>query len=101
MLPPHRRMKELDTVQMNDMLKGGIGPSQFYASMTNQAGGYERNKYHCPLVVFSGVNNHNNNVILVGAIVANEKEETCVWVLEQFLEAMLGKSPICYEKVLV
>jgi hypothetical protein len=175
MLPAHRRMKESDTVQMNDMLKGGIGPSQFYASMANQAGGYEKigfrrkdiynqigkqrrlkhcdgknalhylrglasddsmmfyrhtvdgegrlehlfwcdgisqmdyqvygdvlafdatygkNKYHCPLVVFSGVNNHNNNVIFAGAIVANEKEETYVWVLEQFLEAMLGKSPV-------
>jgi hypothetical protein len=42
MLPAHRRMKESDTVQMNDMLKGGIGPSQFYASMANQAGGYEK-----------------------------------------------------------
>lgn len=45
-------------------------------------------------MVFSGINNHNHNVIFAGAIVANEKEETYVWVLEQFLEAMSGKSPI-------
>ena len=175
MLAAHRKMKESDIMQVNDMLKVGIGPSRFYSSLANQSGGYEKigfrkkdiynqigkqrllkrcdgknalqylhglasndsmmfyrhtidgegrlehlfwcdgisqleynvygdvlafdatygtNKYHCPLVVFSGVNNHNHNVIFAGAIVANEKEETYVWVLEQFLEAMSGKSPI-------
>ncbi|XP_058753695.1 protein FAR1-RELATED SEQUENCE 5-like [Vicia villosa] len=175
MLASHRKMEDSDIMQMNDMLKVGIRPSQFYGSCANQSGGYEKigfrrkdiynqigkqrllqrcdgknalhylhglasddpmmfyrhtvdgegrlehlfwcdgisqmnfkvfgnvlafdatygtNKYHCPLVVFSGVNNHNHNIIFGGAIVANEKEETYVWVLEQILEAMSGKSPI-------
>ncbi|XP_058776060.1 protein FAR1-RELATED SEQUENCE 5-like [Vicia villosa] len=55
---------------------------------------YGTNKYRYPLVMFYGVNNHNHNIIFGGAIVANEKEETYVWVLEQILEAMSGKSPI-------
>lgn len=55
---------------------------------------YGKNKYHYPLVVFSGVNNHNKSVIFGSAIVANETEETYIWVLQHFLEAMSGKSPI-------
>ncbi|GAU19941.1 hypothetical protein TSUD_95450 [Trifolium subterraneum] len=54
---------------------------------------YGKNKYHCPLVVFAGVNNHNSTIIFAGAIVWDEKEETYVWVLEQFLEAMSGTPP--------
>lgn len=52
---------------------------------------YGKNKYQCPLVVFSGVNNHNKSIIFGGAIVANETEDTYVWVLQQFLEAKFGK----------
>lgn len=54
---------------------------------------YGKNKYHCPVVVFSGVNNHNNSIIFAAAIVGNETEETYVRVLQQFLEAMSEKSP--------
>ncbi|XP_039684068.1 protein FAR1-RELATED SEQUENCE 5 [Medicago truncatula] len=42
MLAAHRKMKESDIMQMNDMLKVGIGPSQFYSSLANQSGGYEK-----------------------------------------------------------
>ncbi|XP_058741737.1 protein FAR1-RELATED SEQUENCE 5-like [Vicia villosa] len=175
MLASHQKMEDSDIMQMNDMLKVGIRPSQFYGSYANQSRGsgkigfhrkdiynqigkqrllqrcegknvlhylhglasddpmmfyrhtvdgedrldnlfrfdgisqmnfkvfgdvlafdatYGTNKYRCPLVVFFGVNNHNHNIIFGGAIVANEKEETYVWVLEQILEAMSGKSPI-------
>ncbi|XP_057451919.1 protein FAR1-RELATED SEQUENCE 5-like [Lotus japonicus] len=55
---------------------------------------YRRNKYFCPLVVFCGVNHHNRTIIFGAAIVSNEKEETYVWVLNQFLDAMKGKMPL-------
>ncbi|GAU35619.1 hypothetical protein TSUD_30360 [Trifolium subterraneum] len=53
---------------------------------------YKRNKYMCPLVIFSGVNNHNKTIVLCAAIVCDETERTYVWLLEQFFEAMGGKS---------
>jgi hypothetical protein len=55
---------------------------------------YKKNRYLCPLVVFSGVNHHNQSIVFAAAIVANETEETYVWLLEQFLVAMAGKSPV-------
>lgn len=55
---------------------------------------YKKNKYLCPLVVFSRVNHHNHSIVFGSAIVGNETEEAYVWVLEQFLAAMAGKSPI-------
>lgn len=55
---------------------------------------YKKNRYLCPVVVFSGVNNHNQTTVFATAIVANEIEETYVWLLETFLEAMKGKMPV-------
>ncbi|KAJ1443658.1 MULE transposase domain [Sesbania bispinosa] len=49
---------------------------------------YGKNKYFMPLVVFCGVNNHNRSTIFAAAIIANETEETYVWILEQFSKAM-------------
>lgn len=54
---------------------------------------YRKNKYMCPLVVFCGINHHNQSIVFASAIVGNETEQTYVWVLEQFLEAMGGRSP--------
>ncbi|KAJ1411473.1 MULE transposase domain [Sesbania bispinosa] len=54
---------------------------------------YGKNKYRLPLVVFSGVNHHNRTTIFASAIVANETEETYIWLLRLFLEAMKGKMP--------
>ncbi|KAJ1408298.1 Zinc finger, PMZ-type [Sesbania bispinosa] len=54
---------------------------------------YGKNKYFMPLVVFSGVNNHNRSTIFAAAIIANETEETYVWLLEQFSRCMKGKLP--------
>jgi hypothetical protein len=46
-------------------------------------------------VVFSGVNNHHNQtIILATAIVSNEVKGTYVWLLEQLKAAMKGKTPI-------
>ncbi|KAG4936598.1 hypothetical protein JHK85_051517 [Glycine max] len=54
---------------------------------------YKKNKYLCPFVVFSSVNHHNQTIVFAAAIVTDETEETYVWLLEQFLEAMKGKAP--------
>ncbi|XP_057420178.1 protein FAR1-RELATED SEQUENCE 5-like isoform X1 [Lotus japonicus] len=54
---------------------------------------YSKNKYLLPVVIFSGVNNHNRTTIFATAVVANETEETYVWLLEHFLRAMDGKHP--------
>ncbi|KAG4949956.1 hypothetical protein JHK86_043195 [Glycine max] len=54
---------------------------------------YKKNKYLCPFVVFSGVNHHNQTIVYGTAIMTDETEETYVWFLEQFLEAMKGKTP--------
>lgn len=55
---------------------------------------YKKNKYLCPVVVFSGVNHHNQSIVFPAAIVIKETNETYAWLLERFLEAMGGKSPI-------
>ncbi|XP_057418072.1 protein FAR1-RELATED SEQUENCE 5-like [Lotus japonicus] len=54
---------------------------------------YGKNKYQYPFVIFSGLNNHNQTTVFACAIIANESEETYVWLLERFLEAMRGKFP--------
>jgi hypothetical protein len=55
---------------------------------------YRKIKYNTPLVIFSGVNHHNQSVIFGSAIVGDETEDTYVWLLQQFLEAMGGKAPV-------
>nr|UYU25453.1 hypothetical protein [Cyamopsis tetragonoloba] len=55
---------------------------------------YGKNKYSLPLVVYSGVNHHNQSVIFASALIANETEETYIWLLEQFLVVMKGKQPL-------
>ncbi|XP_016198884.1 protein FAR1-RELATED SEQUENCE 5-like [Arachis ipaensis] len=56
---------------------------------------YRKNKYMCPLVMFSGVNHHNQTIVFASALVANENEATYTWLLEQLLDAMKGKKPRC------
>ena len=53
---------------------------------------YKKNKYECPLVVFSYVN-HRNQIIMFGAgFISDETDGTYMWLLEQFLTSMKGKS---------
>ncbi|KAF1885823.1 hypothetical protein Lal_00042696 [Lupinus albus] len=56
---------------------------------------YGRNKYKFLVVIFSGVNHHKQTTIFDVGIVSNETEETYVWLLGNFLEAMNGKHPKC------
>jgi len=52
---------------------------------------YRKIRYNTPLVIFSRANHHNQSVIFDNAIVS---EETYVWLLQHFLEAMDGKAPV-------
>ncbi|RYR66669.1 hypothetical protein Ahy_A03g012722 isoform C [Arachis hypogaea] len=54
---------------------------------------YNKNKYRCPFVVFTGVNHHNQTIVFAACIVTDETDETYIWVLQQFLEAMDGRVP--------
>ncbi|RYR50293.1 protein FAR1-RELATED SEQUENCE 5-like [Arachis hypogaea] len=54
---------------------------------------YGRNKYKCPLEIFSGVDHHMRTVVFGCAILSNESEGSYVWLLRSFLEAMKGKQP--------
>ncbi|KAJ1388901.1 Zinc finger, CCHC-type superfamily [Sesbania bispinosa] len=174
MLPTHRKLSEVDILEMNNMRNAGITTPQIYGSFASQSGGYNnvgfrkrdlyneigrqrmlqlsdakgaikhlrereqnegsmfwrhttdsegrlqrlfwcdgqcqvdyklfgdvlafdatyrKNKYHFPLVVFSGINHHNQSTIFASCLVADETEETYVWVLEQLMVAMKGKMP--------
>ncbi|RYQ92281.1 hypothetical protein Ahy_B09g098466 [Arachis hypogaea] len=55
---------------------------------------YGRNKYNLPVVVFSGVNHHNQTCVFATVMVSCESQESYIWVLQQFLNCMQGKSPI-------
>ncbi|XP_072060439.1 protein FAR1-RELATED SEQUENCE 5-like [Arachis hypogaea] len=54
---------------------------------------YGRNKYNLPVVVFSGVNHHNQTCVFGAAMVSCESQESYIWVLRQFMECMQGKAP--------
>ncbi|KAF1867712.1 hypothetical protein Lal_00050145 [Lupinus albus] len=56
---------------------------------------YGRNKYKFSVVIFSGMNHHKQTTVFAAGIVSNETEETYVWLLGNFLEAMNGKHPKC------
>ncbi|XP_015969098.1 protein FAR-RED ELONGATED HYPOCOTYL 3-like [Arachis duranensis] len=45
---------------------------------------YGRNKYKCPLVIFSGVDHHMRMVVFGCTILSNESEESYVWLLRSF-----------------
>ena len=53
----------------------------------------KKDKHLCLFVIFSSVNHHNHTIVFTAVVVANETENTYVWLLEQFLEAMNGKAP--------
>ncbi|XP_015949600.1 uncharacterized protein LOC107474487 [Arachis duranensis] len=54
---------------------------------------YGQNKYKCPLVIFSRVDHHMRTVVFDYAILNNESEDSYVWLLMPFLEAMKEKLP--------
>ncbi|XP_016200038.1 protein FAR1-RELATED SEQUENCE 5-like isoform X3 [Arachis ipaensis] len=55
---------------------------------------YKRNKYMCPLVVFSGINHHNQTIIFAAALICDEEKDTYRWLLQQLKAAMNGKEHV-------
>ncbi|XP_016206834.1 protein FAR1-RELATED SEQUENCE 5-like [Arachis ipaensis] len=43
---------------------------------------YRKNKYMYPLVVFSGINHHNQTIMFAAVLVANENDQTYTWLLQ-------------------
>ncbi|RYR76143.1 hypothetical protein Ahy_A01g000739 [Arachis hypogaea] len=49
---------------------------------------YKKNKYSCPLVIFSGVNHHNQTIVFATAFIVDETTNTYIWLLRQLMFAM-------------
>ncbi|CAJ2645475.1 unnamed protein product [Trifolium pratense] len=54
---------------------------------------YLTNKYKMPFVPFTGVNHHQQSILFGCALLWDETEESFVWLLSTWLEAMDGVSP--------
>ncbi|KAE8696319.1 hypothetical protein F3Y22_tig00110676pilonHSYRG00406 [Hibiscus syriacus] len=55
---------------------------------------YKDNLYGRPIMPIVGVNHHHNTIMFATAIIADETSQSFEWVLQNFLEAMMNKSPI-------
>ncbi|KAE8659294.1 hypothetical protein F3Y22_tig00116964pilonHSYRG00565 [Hibiscus syriacus] len=55
---------------------------------------YKYNLYGRPIMAIVGVNHHHNTIVFATAIIADETSQSFEWVLHNFLEAMMNKSPI-------
>ncbi|KAE8662878.1 hypothetical protein F3Y22_tig00113124pilonHSYRG00283 [Hibiscus syriacus] len=55
---------------------------------------YKNNLYGRPIMPIVGVNHHHNTIVFATAIIADETSQSFEWVLQNFLEAMMNKSPI-------
>ncbi|RYQ92687.1 protein FAR1-RELATED SEQUENCE 5-like [Arachis ipaensis] len=54
---------------------------------------YKMNKYSCPLVIFSGVNHHNQTIVFATALIVDKTTDTYIWLLRQLMFAMKCKTP--------
>ncbi|RYR24695.1 hypothetical protein Ahy_B02g058208 [Arachis hypogaea] len=54
---------------------------------------YKKNKYSCPLVIFSGINHHNQTIIFAAALIVDKTTDTYILLLRQLMFAMKGKTP--------
>ncbi|XP_057740250.1 protein FAR1-RELATED SEQUENCE 5-like [Arachis stenosperma] len=53
---------------------------------------YKKNKYSCPLVIFSGVNHHNQTIVFAAMLIMDETTDTYIWLLHQLMFTMKGKT---------
>ncbi|XP_044407797.1 protein FAR1-RELATED SEQUENCE 5 [Triticum aestivum] len=56
---------------------------------------YKTNKYHMPLGVFVGTNNHLQTTFFGFALIRDEDAESFRWLFKTFLRCMRGKAPTC------
>ncbi|KAE8658136.1 hypothetical protein F3Y22_tig00116974pilonHSYRG00016 [Hibiscus syriacus] len=54
---------------------------------------YKDNLYGRPIMPIVGVNHHHNTIVFATVIIADETFQSFEWVLQNFLEAMMNKSP--------
>ncbi|KAJ1378279.1 MULE transposase domain [Sesbania bispinosa] len=115
MLPGHRKMSESDITEMNSLLKAGIGPAHIYGHFALQHGGYDKIGFRlkdiynqierqrreqtsdamAAMEYLRGLSCDDNMIstIFAAAIVANEVEETYIWLLQQLARVMNDKEP--------
>ncbi|KAE8705603.1 hypothetical protein F3Y22_tig00110419pilonHSYRG00012 [Hibiscus syriacus] len=55
---------------------------------------YKDNLYGRPIMPIVGVNHHYNTIVFATAIIDDETSQSFEWVIQNFLEAMMNKSPI-------
>ncbi|KAE8672616.1 hypothetical protein F3Y22_tig00111837pilonHSYRG00747 [Hibiscus syriacus] len=55
---------------------------------------YKDNLYGRPIMPIVGVNHHHNTIVFATVIITDETSQSFEWVLQNFLEAMMNKSPI-------
>ncbi|XP_073363262.1 protein FAR1-RELATED SEQUENCE 3-like [Aegilops tauschii subsp. strangulata] len=56
---------------------------------------YKTNKYHMPLGVFVGTNNHLHTTFFGFALIRDEDADSFRWLFKTFLRCMRGKDPTC------
>ena len=56
---------------------------------------YKTNKYHMPLGVFVGTNNHLQTTFFGFALIRDEDADSFKWLFKTFLRCMRGKAPTC------
>lgn len=55
---------------------------------------YRTNRYSMPFVPITGVNHHYQSILFGFALIRDEKEDSYIWVLKNWLEAIGNKPPI-------
>ncbi|KAJ4982340.1 hypothetical protein NE237_033177 [Protea cynaroides] len=55
---------------------------------------YVKDKYNFPFAPFTGVNRHKQSILFGCGLIADELEESYIWLFKTWLHAMNGKHPI-------
>ncbi|XP_073144020.1 protein FAR1-RELATED SEQUENCE 9 isoform X2 [Henckelia pumila] len=55
---------------------------------------YRANRLKLPFVTFTGINHHAQPVLFGCGLLLNESENTFIWLLQTWLQAMSGRSPV-------
>ncbi|XP_020263101.1 protein FAR1-RELATED SEQUENCE 5-like [Asparagus officinalis] len=54
---------------------------------------YKTNKFSLPFAPFTGVNHHRQSILFGCALLADEQEETFIWLFQEWLNCMHGIEP--------
>ncbi|KAI3465666.1 hypothetical protein Pfo_022329 [Paulownia fortunei] len=55
---------------------------------------YRTNRSKIPFVTFTGINHHGQPVLFGCALLLNESDNSFIWLLQTWLRAMTGRSPV-------